>query len=56
MRKSRSAVLVKNCGAIVEYFTKEVQKWSGTDWGGGPAGREWIVCPGCQEDINLRSY
>lgn len=44
------------CGAIIEYTKNDVKSYSGTDYGGGSDGREWIVCPGCGGDITLRSW
>lgn len=44
------------CGAIIEYTRLDVKSYSGTDYGGGSDGREWIECPGCGQDITLRSW
>lgn len=44
------------CGAIVEYTKQDVHEYRGTDYGGGPDGRDWIICPGCGEDITLKSW
>jgi hypothetical protein len=49
-------VVCRNCGAKLEYVPKDVKEYHGTDYGGGPDGREWIVCPNCREDVTLRSW
>lgn len=46
----------QHCGAEVAYVKNEVQRRDGTDYGGGPDGCEWIVCPGCHNNITLRSW
>ena len=46
----------RECGCTVAYTKKDIKCYSGTDYGGGPDGREWIVCPNCREDITLRSW
>lgn len=49
-------VLCQNCGRTIEYVQAEVKSYHGTDYGGGPDGREWIVCPHCGKDITLKSW
>lgn len=44
------------CGCTIAYTKKDIKCYSGTDYGGGPDGREWVVCPNCKEDITLRSW
>ncbi|MNU58944.1 hypothetical protein D3C71_480940 [compost metagenome] len=44
------------CGAVVEYSKPDVREYRGSDYSGGSDGRDWIVCPGCGEDITLRSW
>ncbi len=46
----------KNCGATLEYVPKDVQKYSGKDYSGGPDGYTWIVCPNCNEEVVLTSW
>lgn len=45
-----------NCGARLEYVKRDVNRYDGTDYGGGPAGREWIVCPQCADTVTIRSW
>ena len=49
-------VVCSNCGATLEYVPIEVKKYSGTDMGGGPDGREWIVCPKCHKEVTTKSW
>lgn len=44
------------CGAVVGYHPDEVKSRHGTDYGGGPDGEEWIVCPNCNRQITLRRW
>ena len=44
------------CGSILEYDRTDIKRYSGTDYSGGPDGREWIVCPKCGKDITLRAW
>ena len=44
------------CGAPVGYRPNEVQERNGTDYGGGPDGARWIVCPGCGGQIVLKRW
>lgn len=44
------------CGAIIEYTRQDVKSYSGTDYSGGSDGSEWIDCPGCGQQIILRSW
>lgn len=46
----------RNCAAKLEYTQSEVKRHDGTDIGGGPDGREWIVCPRCNHNVVLRSW
>jgi len=45
-----------NCFAIIGYVPNDVQSYHGTDYSGGPDGREWVVCPNCKKDITLKSW
>lgn len=49
-------IVCMGCGAKLEYVKNDVQKYSGTDWSGGPDGREWIVCPNCSKQVTIRSW
>lgn len=44
------------CGAIVEYTKADMRSYSGTDYGGGSDGMEWVDCPNCRKRIVLRSW
>jgi len=52
----KEIVCRSGCGATLSYVPNEVQKYHGTDISGGPDGREWIVCPNCNRDVNIRSW
>ena len=43
-----------DCGAVVEYFQKEVQSFVHHDYGGGSDMVYYITCPNCGERITLR--
>lgn len=45
-----------NCKHKIAYLPIEVKSRHGTDYGGGPDGCEWIVCPQCGKQITLRSW
>jgi hypothetical protein len=45
-----------HCRSLIGYVPNDVKSYHGTDYGGGPDGREWVVCPGCGKDITLRTW
>ncbi len=45
-----------HCGARLEYTPNDVRAHHGTDYGGGPDGCEWVVCPNCNKDAVIRSW
>ena len=49
-------VVCKFCGATLQYVPRAVLERNGTDYGGGPDGEEWIVCPRCNKKVILRSW
>lgn len=49
-------IVCRGCGATIEYVPNEVQSRSGTDYGGGPDGVEWVNCPNCGKQITIRSW
>jgi hypothetical protein len=44
------------CGAIIAYTKPDVRSYSGTDISGGADGREWVVCPGCGQEVTIRAW
>lgn len=54
--KEKQAVCEDGCGATVAYVPNEVKERHGTDYGGGPDGSKWVVCPGCGAKIVLESW
>jgi hypothetical protein len=54
--KVEKQVDCQNCGATIAYVGNDIKEYHGTDMGGGPDGREWVVCPNCKKDITLRSW
>ena len=44
------------CKSLIAYVPNEVQEYNGTDYSGGPDGRQWVVCPHCGKDITLKSW
>ena len=46
----------KQCSAIIEYTPGEVKENRGRDYSGGPAGREWIICPNCGKEVTIKSW
>lgn len=53
---AKKRVTCKQCSAIVEYTDHEVKSYSGTDYGGGPDGQEWVDCPNCGGRAIIRSW
>lgn len=49
-------IVCGNCASTLEYVPKDVKNYSGTDYGGGPDGREWIDCPECNAQVTIRSW
>lgn len=49
-------IVCRPCGATLEYLEGDVCEHHGTDIGGGPDGREWIICPNCNRDVIIRSW
>jgi ribosomal protein S27AE len=45
-----------NCGVTLEYTPQDIHRRDGTDYGGGPDGEEWIVCPECGKKVILKSW
>jgi len=61
VKKKPDASVIKrkicaNCGATLEYVPKDIKERHGTDWGGGPDGAKWIVCPECNKEVILESW
>lgn len=46
----------RGCGAQLEYVPNDVKSRHGTDYGGGPDGAEWIVCPNCGKEVTIRRW
>ena len=46
----------RQCGARLEYTPIDVQSVNGTDYGGGPDGQEWIICPNCNKQVIIRAW
>jgi len=46
----------EHCGALVGYHLNDVKERHGTDYGGGPDGAKWVVCPGCSKRIILERW
>lgn len=44
------------CGVTLEYAPVDVKERHGTDYGGGPDGTKWIVCPKCNNLVILESW
>lgn len=44
------------CGAQLEFVPNDVERREGTDYGGGPYGTEWVVCPDCGKEVIIRSW
>lgn len=49
-------VTCRECATILEYTPNEVKEEHGTDYGGGPDGREWVDCPNCGRRAIIRSW
>jgi len=55
-KEVRKRITCRGCGARLEYVPNDVQTRSGTDYGGGPDGAEYIICPDCQSRVTIRSW
>ena len=55
--KTRKRTCTK-CGSVIEFQDHEVKEYHGTDYGGGPDGQKWMVCPNkkCKNEIVLESW
>lgn len=49
-------IICRSCGAKLEYVPLDVKRYDGTDYAGGPDGREWIDCPRCGISVTIRSW
>ena len=49
-------IICRNCGVKLEYTPNDVKRRDGTDYSGGPDGKEWIVCPNCNKEVTIRSW
>lgn len=55
-REVEKKITCHNCGARLSYVPNDVKVYSGTDYGGGPDGEEWINCPNCRKRVTIRSW
>lgn len=51
-------VKCRDCRATIGYLPEDVQRYSGTDYSGGPDGYERVKCPrpGCPGHGYIRSW
>ena len=49
-------IVCRHCGATLSYTPIDVQSEHGTDYSGGPDGREWITCANCSRQVTIRSW
>lgn len=49
-------ITCSNCTSRLQYTLSEVLKYRGTDYSGGPDGREYIYCPVCRCEVVLRKW
>lgn len=45
-----------NCATKLEYTQSEVKEEHGTDYGGGPDGKQFIQCPQCNKEVTIRAW
>jgi hypothetical protein len=45
-----------NCLVMLQYAPKDVKSYSGTDYGGGPDGHEYIFCSLCKAKVIIKSW
>jgi len=55
-KEVKKRIVCQGCGATLEYVPNDVEKVSGEDYGGGPDGREYIICPDCKKQVVIRSW
>jgi hypothetical protein len=49
-------VSCKGCGSELGYVPNDVGRHDGTDYGGGPDGNTFILCPQCGKKVILTSW
>jgi len=49
-------VHINGCGRTIAYVPNEVREIHRTDYGGGPDGKEFIICPSCGKEITVRAW
>lgn len=56
--RKEKKVVCNHCGRTIAYVQNDVMEYSGTDYGGGPDGQTWVVCPAedCGKKIVLSSW
>lgn len=55
--KAAKEVTHSNCGAILEYFPRDVVLlWSGKDYSGGADGAKGFKCPQCGQDVIIERW
>lgn len=53
----KKRVTCQSCASIIEYLPIEVKNlWSGTDYGGDPAGADGFKCPKCNENVIIKRW
>lgn len=55
-KRATKEIVCMGCGATLEYVKNDIQEYHGTDYGGGPDGREWIICANCGKQVTIRSW
>jgi hypothetical protein len=56
-QKIAKEVTCRNCGAINEYYSKDVRLlYSGTDYSGGPDGARGFNCAECHSEIKTEVW
>lgn len=56
--RKEKKITCEACGHRIAYVDNDVKRHDGTDYGGGPDGREWIDCPNeaCRKMITIRTW
>lgn len=46
--------MCRNCGSVLEYFPVDVLSKDFKDYDGGNDTRYWIVCPTCNQKVDVK--
>lgn len=54
--KVYKTITCRKCASMLEYLPIDVKEYSCRDYSGGSDGKEWIVCPTCNNEVIIRAW